>query len=240
MATIKQKIGKIVKSGLPFSSEAFDILRLEFKTFRLRLGDEINPVRIVKLRKLKKSKNISLNVGAGPFGEEGWVNLDSSPLKNVTLAMDCRKRLPFVDNSVARIRCEHFLEHLDYMEEAYPFLKECHRAMISGAILRIVVPDVPAYLHAFQENTAESWARIGINIKNKKAWPTPMHVLNHVFRQDGEHKFGYDFETLKLMLTEIGFQNIKRMRFGSSADPLLTRDLENHRKKSLYVECEKP
>jgi hypothetical protein len=66
-----------------------------------------------------------------------------------------------------------------------------------------------------------------------------MDILNHTFRQRGEHKFGYDFETLRRTVSKAGFLKITKMSWGNSADPMLKDDLPNHRPYSLYVDCMK-
>ncbi len=60
------------------------------------------------------------------------------------------------------------LEHLDRKEEAPLFLKECFRCMASGAVLRIVVPDVDLYIKASYLQTIEAWEDIGISKESLK------------------------------------------------------------------------
>ncbi len=37
---------------------------------------------------------------------------------------------------------------------------------------------------------------------------THMHIINWFFRQNNEHKYAYDFETLEQVLAEVGFVSI--------------------------------
>jgi hypothetical protein len=60
-----------------------------------------------------------------------------------------------------------------------------------------------------------------------------MEHINYNFRQDGEHRFCYDFETLKALLERCGFINVRRREF----DPAL--DSKEREIGSLYVECAK-
>ena len=64
-----------------------------------------------------------------------------------------------------------------------------------------------------------------------------MHGLNHQFHQEGEHLFGYDFETLSFALKKAGFSSVKRQAFKVSVDPDLAIDLPIHESYSLYVEA---
>ena len=233
MTTIKQKIGKLIFKLIPLTTENLNRIRFEFRLFRIDINNFINPFRILIIYKLKSQKNIKLNIGAGPFGEENWINIDTYPLKNINLIYNCRKRLPFNEDSVNIIRCEHVFEHLDLNDESPCFLKECKRVLIKNGILRIVVPDINKFILAYISN---QWNDIGMDL-NK--FLTPADILNHVFRQNGEHKYGYDFETLKLILKKHGFRNVSKLEWGISSSPLLKNDLENHKLYSLYVECAK-
>jgi predicted SAM-dependent methyltransferase len=235
--TLKQRIGNYIIPRLPVTKENFDRFRFEMNSFLLNIKNGINPVAISKIRQLQKRTDLSVNVGAGPFGKEGWVNIDMFRMKNITITYDCRKKLPFTDDSVSRIRSEHVFEHLDRVDEAPKFLNECYRCLKTGGVLRIVVPDLELFVHAYCSGDPEEWKKIGYDLSNA-SWG-PMEILNHTFRQNGEHKFGYDFETLRKTVSVAGFARIEKMSWGRSLDHSLEDDLENHRPYSLYVDCVK-
>src|SRR5277367_1020043 len=146
--TIKQRVGKLVIKMSPVSPVIFITLRVEFRAFRNRISYRVNPFKRMAVEKFLSSENISLNIGCGPFGQDGWVNVDLMKLKNVSFTYDTRKHLPFKDRTVDRIRVEHFFEHLDKSAEVPFFLEECKRVMKEGAVLRIVVPDVEKFITA--------------------------------------------------------------------------------------------
>jgi len=144
-----------------------------------------------------------------------------------------REAIPFRGNSAAIIYSEHFLEHLDYPEPAKRFLEECHRIFKPGGIFSVGVPDTEWPLQAYA----------GPDDKNYFAWSkenclpewcqTRIDDINYHFRQDGEHRFAYDFETLHLALMEAGFSNIKQRSFDANLDT------ESRRIGTLYVEAVK-
>ena len=103
MSTIKQKIGKLLIPTLPISRENFDILRFELNALGVNLKNKLNPFTIARRKKYAKIDDLSINIASGPFGEEGWVNIDMFKHKNIAFVYDCRTKLPFRDNSVARI-----------------------------------------------------------------------------------------------------------------------------------------
>lgn len=114
-----------------------------------------------------------VNLGSGQHGPESWVNFDRSPtmllrrfpavkrgLRRVgvlgerhldewaphIIRRDLTKPLPFETGSVDGIYSSHFLEHI-YLDDARALLRECHRVLRPGAVLRLALPD------------GEQWAR---------------------------------------------------------------------------------
>jgi len=236
--TFKQKLGQFLIPKLPVTRELFDQLRFELIATSIKIKRKFDVGYRYQIKKINKQGDISLNIGAGPFGEIGWVNLDLSKYKNITFVYDCRKQLPFDNGTVSRIRCEHFFEHLDRREHTAPFLKECLRVLKPGGVLRIIVPDLELFINAYSQNTDEGWNKIGFDLSDdKQRFHTPIEILNHTFRQDGEHKFGYDYFTIEKDLRKAGFSMVNKMEWGKSIDPLLQSDLRNHQPYSLYVDA---
>ena len=236
--SIRQKIGKVLLSVSPVSPEVFMILRVEFRAFRSRLNYRLNPFKRMAVAKFTSQNNISLNIGCGPFGQDGWVNVDLMKLRNVSFTFDTRRKLPFKNDTVSRIRVEHFFEHIDKDYEAPTFLDECKRVMQDGAVLRIIVPDIEKFINAYINNSEADWQSLGYDINAlPTGFDTKVAILNHIFRQDGEHKYAYDFEALSYILSRHGFKNITRQQYRQSLDPLLIEDQQNHSNHSLYVDC---
>lgn len=236
--TLKSRIGQFFISKLPITRENFEILRHELRMFRVNLNNFLNPLAILKIKKAISGKNLSVNLGAGPFGKSGWVNVDIRKFDQITFTYDFRKKLPFKNLSVKRIRLEHVFEHLDPKDEAPIFLKECLRVLVPGGVLRIVVPDLEKFIKAYVSKSPELWAELGWNIQKLPSdFYTPMDILNHTFRQDGEHKYGYDEESLFKIISKSGFPKVLRQTWGVSLDEQLKDDLENHKSYSIYVEA---
>jgi predicted SAM-dependent methyltransferase len=154
--------------------------------------------------------------------------------------------LPFNNDTLEAIYSEHFFEHLDYKSDARQFLRECLRCLKPNGTLRIVVPDAGAYLLLYAK---EDWSEIAARrplIKDKEnyrdywcggdVFRTKMEFINFVFRQDGEHKYAYDAETLTLMLREIGFSSASETSYNMSSYPNMVLDSVQRRTESLYVE----
>jgi predicted SAM-dependent methyltransferase len=125
------------------------------------------------------NNTLKLNLGCGPNGRPGWVNVDGSwnawlsnhlfLHKTVRilrilgksslgvqwnirpLVHDLTKPLPFKDDSVSVIYASHVLEHL-YFVDAQKLLMECRRVLKSNGVIRLVVPDLRAMVETYLDS----------------------------------------------------------------------------------------
>ncbi len=93
-----------------------------------------------------EKKTIYLNLGGGTYchpldGYQNYIAVDIN-LSGDGWAVkhDIRNPFPLPDNSVTRIHCEDFLEHIT-REEIELLLEECFRLLKPGCRMRIGVPD---------------------------------------------------------------------------------------------------
>jgi predicted SAM-dependent methyltransferase len=80
-----------------------------------------------------------INLGCGPYKQEGFINLDINHLWEPDIVRDVTKGLPFDSDSVQQVNAHHFLEHLTF-EDLFFVLEECYRVLANGGVLDIVVP----------------------------------------------------------------------------------------------------
>jgi predicted SAM-dependent methyltransferase len=206
--------------------------------------------RATRLR-LARLDGCRVNIGCGDRPTPGWVNIELRSSAQIYF-WDCRRGLPFSDNTVTAIYCEHVFEHFSPETEAPLFLRECRRCLRPDGVMRIVVPDAGAYLSAYGqswecfsaldplEQSEEGWREKRISYKGTHiAYRTQMQLINEVFRQGNQHKYAYDEETLLLALREAGFSDVMRQSFGVSLDHDMAPDSELRRSESLYVEAVK-
>ena len=235
---IKQAIGGWLIPSLPVNRHVFDHVRSELNEFWVRSLHRAHPIYLIRIRQLRKKRHILLNLGCGPFGWEGWVNLDLNWLDRVALRTDCRKNLPIGDGAFVGIHVEHYFEHLTHEEEAPRFFEECRRCLAFGGILRIIVPDAERFVRAYADDgwdTLEALAAEGSSMK--ASFATKMDALSHVMVQQQEHFGGYDFDTLARALGKAGSCDIQGCNFqgGRFAGGRIDRD--EHKPYSLYVEA---
>ncbi|HTY01071.1 MAG TPA: methyltransferase domain-containing protein [Bacteroidota bacterium] len=181
-------------------------------------------------RQYKGSTNLKIQLGCGPRVKPGWVNIDLA--KTADVRMDMRRRLPFSDNSCAVIYSEHFLEHIDYPGPITTLLQDCLRILQPGGLFTFAVPDIDMVLRAYVNGgSPEYWEA---QRRWGPAWcSTHVEFINYNFRQDGEHRFAYDAETMTKLLSNVGFVNIRKREF----DPAL--DSKDRIVGSLYMDARK-
>lgn len=235
--TYKQRIGKYFIKHLPVSRHVFNHFRLELNAIWVRFQHKINPWYVLKVARLRKKKNLLVNVGCGPFGKaSGWINLDLYPIRHVYIQTDCRKKLILANDSCKGILVEMFLEHLDPVDELPFFLKECYRSLEPGGILRIIVPDASKFIHAYYSDGWEKMNKISYGEDDwSKEFSCKMEALNHVFLQEYEHYGGWDYQRALIELKKAGFQDIVRVGYNLGRFPQII-DREFHKANGLYVE----
>lgn len=150
-----------------------------------------------KLKPIPLSPPRLLNFGCGSAHHPEWINLDASAVSPEVIAYDLRRELPFQDSSFEAAYGSHVLEHLE-PDAASRLLRECHRILKPGGILRIAVPDLEAIARLYLE------------------------LLDRAVAGDIEAIFRYDW-----VMLELYDQTVRTMPGGRMAIRLLEK-LEDH------------
>jgi predicted SAM-dependent methyltransferase len=238
MPTLKQRLGAWLMPRMPVNPWVFRTFRVELNAIVVRLLNVVHPGWVAKGRALRRRRGLLVNVGCGPFGREGWVNLDLFPAPGVTMRVDCRRRLPLADGSARGIHVEHYFEHLEPSVERPRFLAECRRCLERGGVLRVLVPDMRRYIEAYLSPGWDVLNRVGCGGELPQAtFATKMEALNHVFVQDGEHYGGFDEEYLRRTLEQAGFTEIQQVNWREGRFPGGPIDREQHKPYSLVMEA---
>lgn len=183
-------------------------------------------------RRLNGARDLKIQAGCGYRPKPGWVNID---LFNdlADFELDLRERWPFSDGAAAIVYSEHVFEHFEAPHETRHFLAEAYRVLAPGSRLSIGVPDTEWPLKAYADPDDEYW-RLSRELWHPPECVTRMERINYHFRQDGEHKFAWDAETLLAHLDAAGFVSAQVREF----DPEF--DTEARRVGTLYVDAKKP
>jgi predicted SAM-dependent methyltransferase len=181
-------------------------------------------------------RGVKINLGSGHWKLEGWVNVDLDRDSQPDVVADLSAGLPFRDGVADYMHTEDFIDQLE-LEAACRFLRECHRILRPGGVIRILTPDVrnlaSMYLHE-PEALKKLWNdHVGVPLR----LGTAAEILNVGMRFAG-HTFLYDEETFKAMCAECGFRAEKAGYQQSAREALRGHDLRSPDDAiSLYHDC---
>ena len=163
------------------------------------------------------SKSTKLHLGCGDNLLSGWSNIDFNGWRGV-IEHNLTRPLPLNAEIVKFIFSEHLIEHIT-RDEALALTRDCYRVLVPGGVLRLSTPNLRTIVDGYLGGMKAEWKDLDWQPQ------TPCQMLNGSVRLWG-HQFIYDFEELKLLLHEAGFQKVERVDWReSSYDDL--KGLEN-------------
>jgi predicted SAM-dependent methyltransferase len=179
-------------------------------------------------------KKLQLGTSNSPLA--GWLNTDLLTTSRKIAYLDATRRFPFHDDTFDYVYSEHMIEHIDH-ESALFMLRECFRVLKPAGKIRISTPDLKVYTGLLsKEKTASQNHYIDWVIHRFMPgvdYCKEVFVINNAFRAWG-HQFLYDRETIRIMMTRIGFDDIQYYQPGVSNDENL-RGIESH---GSLIQCE--
>jgi ubiquinone/menaquinone biosynthesis C-methylase UbiE len=146
---------------------------------------------------------------------------------------DLRQGLPFPAGSFDAAVGIHVMQDLAYLD-VVPALRELHRVLRPGGVLRLGLPDLDRALDAYRQNDAdyflvpdEDAASVGGKLVAQLVWY-------------GSVRTPFTFDCVAEMLAKAGFRAVRRCAFGEtvSGDAALA-SLDNRERESLFVEAER-
>lgn len=186
-----------------------------------------------QVRKQCLTRPARLNLGSGRHRKPGFLNVDLFPGGDLTL--DLRRGLPFDSDCCELIFSEHFFEHIDYPGDITFLLVECLRVIRPGGALRFSIPDTQWLLTDYGNGPDAPFFKACKEHRwHPESCRTRLEHINYHFRQDGEHRFAYDFETIEKLLREVGFLDVQQVAY----DPAL--DSKHRQVGSLFISARKP
>jgi predicted SAM-dependent methyltransferase len=173
-----------------------------------------------------------LHLGCGSERLAGFTNVDRMRTPATDLVVDVRRTLPFATASVRGIFHQHAFEHIDRSIGGRTLLRESARVLVPGGTLRIGVPDLAKYVEAYLRFDRQFVQAVGIADVRAAA-----QILNHAFAHG--HRFLYDFDAIRLELSDAGFRDVRKAEFRDSVDPMLNRDNDSPSRlaETLFVEA---
>ncbi|GAB6041426.1 class I SAM-dependent methyltransferase [Endothiovibrio diazotrophicus] len=200
-----------------------------------------------------------LQYGCGWCAPEGWLNFDASPtlrFERLPLIWRLYTRneqrfpanvrygnvadgLPLANASCAALYCSHVLEHLA-LDELRAALAESHRLLRPDGRFRLVVPDLEVEVERYR-NDPSAAAALSLMERTELGWESRPRSLAGLLREwlgNSRHRWMWDFRSLAAELEGAGFREIRRARFGDSAEPRY-REVEDEGRwrDALGIEC---
>ena len=178
-----------------------------------------------------------------------WINIDKNNLTPIMqprcqfLHHDVLNGLPYPDNSVSLIYHSDILEHFSY-HEAIVFLKECHRVLKPGGLMRVCVPDFYQIVEAYYQSNMDRFNDVQpkeYREVKSRAIKASMLLFGSIGSSQNAyqgHQMMYDSDGLKEMLEMNGFVDVKMMPIDESKSPLMCNK-DVHRDMELIMECRK-
>lgn len=161
-----------------------------------------------------------LEIGAGAYDKDGWLNTDIEPTAKEAF-LDASKPFPLPDQSMHYVHSEHVIEHLTF-DDGLVMLKESFRVLDHGGRVRIATPSLVKVVAVLQQppppDAAEYLAGKAVWHHYRQTADPACFLVNHEMREFG-HQFLYTPKLLRARLEEAGFVDIKEFAPGESDDP---------------------
>ncbi len=222
-----------------------------------------------------RDPRLRVNLGAGLQQREGWISYDRSRavyfarsrfLKRVvrlahslrltskqqplpwppdTRVHDLTSGIPHASGSVDAIYSSHMLEHVE-PKDAQFILRECHRVLKPGGVLRVVVP-LKAAARAYTEGDRGYFPSEAPTIGDAFVETLYLrrasqgNLLERAVRRglrtdDDGHKWMYDAESLTLRVHQAGFRDVERVNAGVGRDSE-TAQLDSRSPQHVHLEA---
>jgi predicted SAM-dependent methyltransferase len=172
-----------------------------------------------------------LQFGCGAFPAPGWINTNLDPGPGVDLVGDIRNGLPLSANSIQYIASMHALCELPYLD-VVPALRELHRVLEPGGVLRLGLPDLDRAIAAYR-----SGDRAYFTIPDDET-PSIDGKLVVQMTWYGTNRMMFTVRLAQELLERAGFRDVRRAAFRETTSryPEIV-ELDNRPKESFFVEA---
>lgn len=172
-----------------------------------------------------------LQFGCGAFPAEGWINTNLAPGPGVDISCDVRTGLPLPPDSIEYIASMHALVELPYLD-VVPALRELHRILKPGGVLRLGLPDLDRAIDAYRSGDAgyfsipdDELASIDGKFVVQMTWY-------------GTNLMMFTVNLARDLLERAGFRAVRRADYRQTTSPFPEIvALDNRPKESFFVEA---
>lgn len=131
------------------------------------------------------SKVNYLNLGCGAKFHKDWTNVDFVSTGENVIGHNLLAGVPFEANRFDVVYHSHVLEHFP-KDKAVEFIKECHRVLKKGGIIRVAIPDLEQIARNYLKYLEESLNKTP-KAAEKYEWSL-LEMYDQVVRNEGDRK----------------------------------------------------
>jgi predicted SAM-dependent methyltransferase len=210
--------------------------------------------RVPKQFDLNHPDEYALKLNIGCFTSffmfhDTWINIDKLDLMPMMqrrcrfVQSDVSVRIPYPDNAAKMIYHSDILEHFSY-HEAIAFLKECHRVLKPGGLMRVCVPNLFQILSDYKNGSIDEHNDVQpeeFTEVNAPSLKLSMLLFGSVGSSQNNyrgHQMMYNFDGVKEVLESVGFVDVIPKPIDTSQSPFMCNK-DVHRDMELIVECRK-
>jgi len=147
---------------------------------------------------------------------------------------DLTNGIPYQNDTVDLIVSNHLLEHLS-RKDGKQLLDECYRVLKKDGVIRINVPDGKKLTNDYIDGDIMEYKFINTGVEKAHDEAEAFHEILMA-----GHKTVYDKKSLKKMMEEAGFKNVKKTcPFKSRSDTIQKETISTHPSISIILEGEK-
>lgn len=201
-----------------------------------------------------RQKGLQLHLGCGNDVRENHINIDVDSDSHIPhkhpdfFYWNVLKGLPLANESCTRIYSSHFFEHL-FIDDALALLRECHRVLEVGGILRLALPNQEEMCRRYLGRDRSHWPMLDLafmfpgvadpldpqQVPYGNFMNEAILQPNRLYR-DNEHKIWWDAENTIHELQKIGFNDVSVSDFQEGID-LPDIPGQPRRFSSFYIEA---
>lgn len=189
---------------------------------------------IYKKIKSSSDKEIFLEVGSGNVRRKGWITSDN--LLRAEALLDVRREWK-IENKVKYIYSEMMVASLNY-QEAEAFFNHALKALVKGGVLRLCTTNLREYAKAYLNSETEESANLIQEMQQRNPGNKFIYFASDIMRypfvshSPGLESYAYDYNTLEVLLSKVGFSTITLADVGMSEHKKL-QGLEKRRSRNL-------
>lgn len=178
-----------------------------------------------------------LHWGCGGVTPADWINSDAQEGTGIDISADIVKDgLPLKSASIPFIASHHALQQLE-ISDIINALRELHRVLVPGGVLRLGLPDFEKAMEAYQKGDHDyylcwDWKS---DAGNFIAFVMDAYMMDHNYTRTP-----MIFEFAEELLEMAGFVEVHRLSHGETQHTdIRIVELDNRPKESFYIEAVK-